>query len=51
MDESQSLQKFESTCVELDSDIYAELLRVSAIVDIPVTVIVNSIIKKKLNGN
>ena len=51
MDESQSLQKFESTCVELDSDTYAELLRVSAIVDIPVTVIVNSIIKKKLNGN
>lgn len=50
-DESQLSQKLESACVELDSDIYAELLRVSNIVDIPVAVIVNSIIRKKLNGN
>lgn len=50
-DETQPLQKFESTCIELDSDIYAELLRVSDIVDIPVTIIVNSIVRKKLNGN
>lgn len=51
MDQSQSSHKFEGTCVELDSDTYAELLRVSNIVDIPVSVIVNSILKKKLNGN
>lgn len=51
MDQSQASQEFESTRVELDSDIYAELLRVSNIVDIPVSVIINSILKKKLNGN
>ena len=51
MDQSQPVQKPESACVELDSDIYAELLRVSNIVDIPVSVIINSILKKKLNGN
>ena len=50
-DQSQAVHKLECACVELDSDIYAELLRVSNIVDIPVSVIVNSILKKKLNGN
>lgn len=51
MDKNQSSQKLEPACVKLDSDIYAELLRVSNIVDIPVSVIINSILKKKLNGN
>lgn len=51
VDQSQDSQKLESTWVELESDTYAELFRVSNIVDIPVSVIVNSILKKKLNGN
>ena len=51
MDKSQSSQKPEPAFVELDPDIYAELLRVSNIVDIPVSVIINSILQKKLNGN
>lgn len=50
-DQSQSEHKLGDTFVEVDSDTYAELLRVSNIVDIPVSVIVNSILKKKLNGN
>ena len=50
-DQNQASSKFECRCVELEPDTYAELLRVSHIVDIPVSVIVNSILKKKLNGN
>lgn len=40
-----------SVCVEVDSDIYAELDRISRIIDIPVNAIINSILKKKLNVN
>lgn len=40
-----------SACVEVDPDIYAELDRISRIMDIPVNNIINSILKKKLNVN